>query len=1147
MTTLTINVTNTLKDTLDVSGKWAWAVYFTVVGTGSSAVTTVHATQLAGQVSGSQQVDQTTVLDLPGSLNGGKVYLIEQSIGGATPVDTLTFGSTGIIQEESDLNWNSASAYNFRYDSFEVSLLGSAGDAGNLTDVTGFGMPMSVEVQYPNGAATQTRSYAVSGDSMWGRIDLDVSPDLLHDYTQGPLAGLNRMAASPSTALAQGGPGGASATDWKGYVESFGPQAQSLNTAGTPVYVAGYFNGAPSVEYVNYNGSTYSYYDYHNAGFYSYKVTYAAGTGTAGNYTFTPEDNSQIRGTISITTADLMNSIYATNGNATVTSPDGTPYQFSTTNGTLNPYMNTGDNNEWGAFFVKLLTGFIAGYYGGSATPVNSQLGTTPVDLNDNWNFDPTYAFGGSVGVGQPGHVTPWSWSTGTYGSGVSYDPYAKVFFENTNSYGNGYSDAVTSLFQQGGPLVNVGYSDTLSTTNPIATTLNSSTVTVTDANASTYSVGELVFLPIPPVVGGLTLNAAYAITSIGAGTYQFSVGTSKATATTTGGGSNLVFQKDVPNISLTLFDDSETPTGYTPTEIFDTHAPPYVAPLGGASADLSLIIDFGLGQMRPDPGSTVKIGFYTSTTGGLANFTYVNILSSTTNPLYETWNFSTSGGNQFNAAQGASPTGSILQLNDMPYDNGINWYQIVITSPSGVSRAYNLYAEAVAGSGVVNPYYPGAAANALAIDNLAQIPTATLPSTQQYTKSLNISAFNGGTLSMDPTMMKLIMDMSIIGAGSNSATWPKAVAPALGTLDGTTFSNWGGSTNVGTPNDPTALTNVTSGELAFGWVGSDQTWIGYNASLTQKFINNYSNKVSGQDFAEITFTSSDAAAPASVTATADIDGKWATSTATQFGNGTYQAIMTEYQWTKSGVLDLTKQVANPSSALTFTVDIQQLSFKNVGGSFIELDGSSGSAGGNWIRLETTHSSMPNGTLLVYATDAEGHLIGRDGETGSGVTLDEAVLARIGSVATDGGALLFGGAQSVYLKVGQQLHFAVQTGNDVIQQLPNVLVTGNDHLSVKVNGTFGTLDLSASVDNTLSASATLAGSQRLTDDPWVKLMAGQQVHVEVAGSAENVNTIHFVHMDVNASTGAWSVGGVAYGNTDAFRGAVQANWDPASR
>ena len=250
-----------------------------------------------------------------------------------------------------------------------------------------------------------------------------------------------------------------------------------------------------------------------------------------------------------------------------------------------------------------------------------------------------------------------------------------------------------------------------------------------------------------------------------------------------------------------------------------------------------------------------------------------------------------------------------------------------MITSPSGVSRTYNLYAEAVAGSGVTNPFYPGASANALAIDNLAVIPPATLPSTQQYTKFLNISAFNGGTLSMDPSMMTLIMDMSVISAPSNSAIWPTPIAPALGWIDPRTnaaFTNWGGSLNVGTPNNAGALQNVTTGELLFGWVGSDQTWIGYNASLTDKFINTAANtnKVSGQDFAEITFTSPDATAPASVTVTADIDGKWVTTLATQFGNGTYSAVMTEYQWTQSGVIDLSLQVANPSAALKFTVDI---------------------------------------------------------------------------------------------------------------------------------------------------------------------------------------------------------------------------------
>jgi hypothetical protein len=273
-----------------------------------------------------------------------------------------------------------------------------------------------------------------------------------------------------------------------------------------------------------------------------------------------------------------------------------------------------------------------------------------------------------------------------------------------------------------------------------------------------------------------------------------------------------------------------------------------------------------------------------------------------------------------------------------------------------------------------------------------------------------------------------------------------------------------------------------------------------------------------------------------SIKVTADIDGKWAMDTASQFSNGQYMAYMVEYD------SSFANQVGRTSAALNFTVALDKMGFANAGHDFIQLDGS-GSASGNWVRLDTVGSTMPNAALLAYITDLNGNLVGRDGETGAGVTFDEAVVGRIGSVATDGGAGMFQGGQSIYLKVGQQLHFAVQTGNDAIQRLPNVQVTGNDTLSVKVAGAFGTLDLTAHVDNTLSHSATLAGSQREYNEPWVFLNQGQQLHVEVAGSAQNVNTIHFVHLDVDRA-GNWSVGGVGYGNSDAFRAAVQANWDP---
>ena len=53
---------------------------------------------------------------------------------------------------------------------------------------------------------------------------------------------------------------------------------------------------------------------------------------------------------------------------------------------------------------------------------------------------------------------------------------------------------------------------------------------------------------------------------------------------------------------------------------------------------------------------------------------------------------------------------------------------------------------------------------------------------------------------------------------------------------------------------------------------------------------------------------------------------------------------------------------------------------------------------------------------------------------------------------------------------------------------------------------------------------------------------GDQVGVDLAWSADNTNALHFVRVDVNPTDPTkWKVGGVDYGNTDAFRTAVQNN------
>src|SRR5262249_13229054 len=156
-----------------------------------------------------------------------------------------------------------------------------------------------------------------------------------------------------------------------------------------------------------------------------------------------------------------------------------------------------------------------------------------------------------------------------------------------------------------------------------------------------------------------------------------------------------------------------------------------------------------------------------------------------------------------------------------------------------------------------------------------------------------------------------------------------------------------------------------------------------------------------------------------------------------------------------------TTPLAKQSASQEFTVQLTSLALgATADGDGLELAVDSSGTSGNWIRLETTQTTLKNGTVLVYVTDAAGNLIGRDGTVGA--TLDQAVVARIGSVHSDNGALLFGGEQSVYLPVGQQMHFAVLTGDGVVHESPGVTVSPSGSVSLQTGA--GAVELNAIVD-----------------------------------------------------------------------------------
>ena len=464
---------------------------------------------------------------------------------------------------------------------------------------------------------------------------------------------------------------------------------------------------------------------------------------------------------------------------------------------------------------------------------------------------------------------------------------------------------------------------------------------------------------------------------------------------------------------------------------------------------------------------------------------------------------------NSFQVAQQTVTTGTTANFtfNNVYAANGVNWYQIVVGS-GGMAKTFNLYATG-ANSGFVNPA-SGFSPQAIQVDGLAVVQAGAYTTAEVTNFNVNLSAG---------------LPSWLLARNTNSATggFLTPQAPVVGMMSGGLFDQLAAPN----ANNPT----VNHGHLAFGWKGAD--------SAAGNNVSTYTNKISALDVAHVVFAGS--GAPVPVTGVADIDGNWISQVA-KFGNGTYTAIMTEFLPTD---MAFQTPVSNASAPQQFTVSIGDLPINpSSGGNGIIVNPGGGSgATGNWLRFDTTQSSLPNATVLLYTTDANGNLVGREGQTGPGVTLDDAVLGKIGWVASNSGAVLFGGHQSVHLLVGLELHFAIVTGDNAIDRSPGVAITGSGTLGVNITGASGSIQMTAKVDNTLSANAALASSQRDDDHSWVYLDQGSTIHVDTAGSAANVNTLHFVRIDVNAATDAWSVGGVAYGNTDAFRAAVQANWD----
>ena len=803
MPSVKVALTPNMVSQLTTGGVTGWAVYFDVNGNNPTW------TQLTGA--------STTLT--PGFEKGLKVYFILQSTDAAPNAGNSVHEK---ITTESQIvptgTATSAQALNYRYDSFEVTFTPAASDAGNLTDIEGFGIPMAIEVVYSD-STSASRGYnmsggtvvvssgtIVSGTGIWDALASAGGAGSIQYFTPissgGYLATQPRMAISPATAIANNVAGtNYSVHQWDHYISSLESGEATSSGAANQIQVAGYFNGAVDGNQV-----------WHNAGFYAYNVTYS---GT--NFVLTPGASSQIQGTITISPTDLANSIYMTLGSATVSGlADGTG-----TGNNATVTMNTGANNEWGAVLRDFVAGFTAGYWDSTATSLNSNVSGSLV-LNKEWNQDPTYAFGGSVSFGQPGAVT-----TSTSGF---FDHYAQVFFNNTNSYGNGYSDFLTRAYDVG-PLINV----------------SDGTGTATDSN----------------------------------------------------------------DITVTLFADIDTPTGYTSQTInnFIGAGGGYLVPSVVSSSGIITQLDFNVGTMSLKADVPVTLILKGAGAGG--SDARVSLVHS---GAYAGSYDIVSGGGVYSASYTGPNNAGFINIKNVPVASpssgtGVNWYQIEVGS-GAAQKIFNLYETVNASGQILNPSYTGQA-GALAIDGLAAV-AGNGSSTAQFiantTGQVTINFQNGGTNTLDPSLMAVV---PLSQASLPNGAYPAPMAPLVGMRPGydpgtgapflESYQVWTVQTASISGSLPTTTAQtVYNGGLVFGWNGADSAAVQQRTVISSSFVSAYTNKIAGSSVAKLTFIG--AALPSEIVsnggylvATADADGNWATAAPVSFGNGSYTVQMQEF------------------------------------------------------------------------------------------------------------------------------------------------------------------------------------------------------------------------------------------------------------
>lgn len=796
MTTLDVTLSSGFQSEVGTpgNGAWVYAIAYDADNT-TGVITTLVAD---GSVEGSGGVVPVS-LESATDLVSGKVYIVIQQSGATSAI-------AGDVAQQSDLNIANAAADHFVFDSMELNISGSPNDKANLTSVTGFTLPMELSAVYSNGG-TVSDGYNVSGNSIIAALTTNEgSPSAdIRQFLTGALGPDFQTALSPAAVISTATPDPTGVTfkssNWNSEVNQVASLADT-----TPIVLSGLFSGTKDNLDI-----------YHNSAFFDYTVTYdATATLTVGTNTETgvvmlvPEPNSQVQGVIAIPTAELEDSIYSTLGTAEI---------FGSTadvlsGGTASYTINTGANNQWGAVLRTFLVGFTAGYYGGTAESLNTQV-TAGINLDNSINWDPTYAFGGTVDTNGTTSTLVHNSITVSGTGQVSFDPYAQVFYDHSNSYGSGYSDALMDPYAQGSPLLDI------------------------------YDTGTTA---------------------------------------------------DVATLNLTLFADSEQPSGYTTPEIHN-----YIAPPGGTygipdSTPPGIDVQFYAAAPGSDsvglvlnPTATVTLDILTSDTSGVPSWDAVTLDGATSGGLWQKWDIGGSASSGYTAtATGATlPTGNFMIVGFPVVATGTatEWYRLGVGS-----KTFDLYTVTQNGS-FDNPTYTGAnQTGSLAVDGLG---TIALPkSTAETIPTFNVNLATGSGIAVDPSQM--VVSTSLLG------TQPDA--PVAGVLNNGTFMALASQT-LEVSNTITASTTAADLSVAFGWTG-----VNNSTTNTASWISGFTNKVGALDTVEVTISLVGGGTTQTATAIADLDGDWQTGTVALGAGSTYDITMEAFRSGVTGAVTPTSQ-----------------------------------------------------------------------------------------------------------------------------------------------------------------------------------------------------------------------------------------------